>query len=502
MPKLEFYDPLYEHVNLLIHSSASLSSSEFDPSPFINTPEFARQAYLRQSGMKFLVFPSSTHTRFAHALGACYLGRLAIERVTVADHSSDQEERSLVLGDFLKKHRLTEVFLLALLLHDIGHFPFSHTLEQNPLVRQRISSHEEAACELVLGKGGFYEALSRGRDELLSINSKRVALSRIVKDKIKPRKNAYALCYLISSNEEYLGKALRADPRGETRKAALKVLHTLVSGLLDLDRIDHYRRDCFFNGFHQGTGLNYLSLLSGVAVRYSPLGRGFHNARLKLSPEAMGQAIALLQLKDRLTESVFQHPGVLAFEAMLNQAVTLHLTGHPDETLDLLVQTDDVLLHRLANSDDPQVRGLAGRVMCRSPYHFLAKLVCRKCLNRDVVQTRAQELLFGAGSVLLLYSKAYIRATRAEKGAGGPLGEWLNLNRLDVEGSYTVSRMAVEPKVYHSFKRYKDFWQRPESQPIRAMWIFTEHKPDPDRLGEPLQALVKLVDADIDDCVT
>src|SRR5262245_21603517 len=81
--RLEFYDPLYQTIvferglpesgfRLELEGEGSLDAREF-----VRTAEFARLAFLRQAGLAWLVFPSATHTRFAHSIGCWWLGKLA-----------------------------------------------------------------------------------------------------------------------------------------------------------------------------------------------------------------------------------------------------------------------------------------------------------------------------------------------------------------------------------------------------------------------------------------
>src|SRR5919204_5408013 len=98
----------------------------------IDTPAFQRLRYVRQLGLAFLVYPGASHSRFEHALGAYHLARRALllleERGDLAD-----------LGDA----SCADVRVAAL-LHDIGHYPFSHALEEIGALH-----HEEVARPLV-----------------------------------------------------------------------------------------------------------------------------------------------------------------------------------------------------------------------------------------------------------------------------------------------------------------------------------------------------------------
>src|SRR4026209_2768963 len=96
-------DPLWDNIRI---DAAALD--------VLDTPAMRRLRYVRQVGHAFLVYPGATHTRFEHALGAYHLTRRALASL---------EERG-ELDDVPPDDRL------AALLHDIGHYPFSHALEE------------------------------------------------------------------------------------------------------------------------------------------------------------------------------------------------------------------------------------------------------------------------------------------------------------------------------------------------------------------------------------
>src|SRR5262247_3777182 len=98
-------DPLWNNIRL-------------DPLSFelIDTPAFQRLRYVRQLGLAFLVYPGATHTRFEHALGTYHLARRAI---------SILDDSGALAGVSREAYQLVRV---AALLHDVGHYPFSHAL--------------------------------------------------------------------------------------------------------------------------------------------------------------------------------------------------------------------------------------------------------------------------------------------------------------------------------------------------------------------------------------
>src|SRR5213593_3399577 len=98
----------------------------------IDTPAFQRLRYVRQLGLAFLVYPGASHSRFEHALGTYHLARRAL---LLLEERGDLRE----LGD----EPCTDVRIAAL-LHDIGHYPFSHALEEIGAMH-----HEEVAQPLI-----------------------------------------------------------------------------------------------------------------------------------------------------------------------------------------------------------------------------------------------------------------------------------------------------------------------------------------------------------------
>ncbi len=166
----------------------------------IEHPYFQRLRRIKQLGLTHYTYPSAQHTRFQHALGAMHLMGLAIGVLrSKGIEISDEEARGLNL---------------AILLHDIGHGPFSHTLE---LAIVRDLTHEDLSRL-------FLAELNRQFD------------------------GALALAYAIF-NDTY--------PK--------KFLHQLVSSQLDMDRLDYLARDSFFTGVAEGV-ISYDRIIKMLTV--------------------------------------------------------------------------------------------------------------------------------------------------------------------------------------------------------------------------------------------
>ena len=158
----------------------------------IDHPYVQRLRRVRQLGLGYLVFPAAEHSRFSHALGALELGQRVLNNLREKDTTISDKEY--------------EGTLIALLLHDVGHGPLSHTLE--------------------------HSLIKNFNHEMMSL--------AVMKELNKQFEGELDIAIKIFTNQH---------PK--------KFLHQLVSSQLDLDRLDYLRRDSFFTGVSEGTvGIN------------------------------------------------------------------------------------------------------------------------------------------------------------------------------------------------------------------------------------------------------
>ncbi len=170
-------DPVYGFITIS-------SSGHFD---IIEHPYFQRLRRIKQLGLTSFVYPGATHTRFQHALGSYHLMGLAIQVLRSKGINISPEEE--------------EAAMAAILLHDVGHGPFSHALEESII---DDLNHEDLS-----------------------------------------------LLFIHALNEESGGNLDLAIEifTGNYHK---KFLHQLISGQLDMDRLDYLKRDSFFTGVTEG----------------------------------------------------------------------------------------------------------------------------------------------------------------------------------------------------------------------------------------------------------
>jgi HD superfamily phosphohydrolase len=206
-------DPLWNNIRI---DAAALR--------LVDSAPFQRLRYVRQLGLAHLVYPGATHTRFEHALGTHHLARITLQMLGErgALDGIDPAECALVRA--------------AALLHDIGHYPFSHALEEIG-----APHHEEVARPLVTG-GELGELLRRSLGE--------AAPERIME--------------LIRGKSE-------------------SPLQGLISGSIDLDKIDYLKRDAFMCGVPYGE-IDVDRLLNAMTIVRDPdarrVGEGAVGARV------------------------------------------------------------------------------------------------------------------------------------------------------------------------------------------------------------------------------
>ncbi|KJF43171.1 HD domain-containing protein [Draconibacterium sediminis] len=224
-------DPVFGFINLQ-------SDIIFD---LLEHPIFQRLRYIKQLGLSYLVFPGANHTRFEHAIGTVHLMRQAITVLKIKGHEITDEE--------------AEAVSIAILLHDIGHAPFSHVLE-NTLVN---ISHEEISLMLM--------------QEL---------------------------------NQQFNGK-LDLAIKVFTNKYRKQFLHQLVASQLDMDRLDYLSRDSFFTGVVEGTiGIDRIIKMLNV-----------HNDQLVVDVKGIYSIEKFLISRRLMYWQVYLHKTVVAAEFLL-----------------------------------------------------------------------------------------------------------------------------------------------------------------------------------------
>lgn len=292
---------------------------------------FQRLRRISQMGFSYIVYPGAHHTRFQHALGAMFLMQKAVQVLQSKKvEISPQEEEALYI---------------AILLHDIGHGPFSHAMEHS--IAENVSHEYISLC--------FMNKLNEEFDQRLSLA-------------IKIFKNEYE--------------------RG--------FFHQLVSGQLDMDRMDYLRRDSFYTGVSEGI-INSQRLIAMLNVKKD---------RLVVEEKGIYSVENFLIARRLMYWQVYLHKtGVVAEQLLvrvlkrakwlIHQGVALSASkpllyflnnsvgknDFTDEVLDIFSKLDDTdiisAMKEWENHDD-----------------FVLKNLCDMLLNRDLLKVKVKSKPF------------------------------------------------------------------------------------------------------------
>jgi HD superfamily phosphohydrolase len=263
-------DPLWDNIRL---DRAALLA--------LDTPTVQRLRYVRQLGHAFLVYPGATHTRFEHALGAYHLTRKALASL---------EERG-ELACVQEEDRMA--VRMAALLHDIGHYPFSHTLEE----------------------AGFP-------------NHEQLGVAKLERGELGERLNEMGAGF-----PERVGNLI-------TQRSA-SPLQGLISGSLDLDKIDYLSRDAFMCGVPYGT-VDVDRLLASLTLVES-------DGRLEVGVHEKGVSAleSLLFAKYQMYRNVYWHHAVRSATCMFKRAVRAAVSRKAIDVGAIAEATDDALMELL-----------------------------------------------------------------------------------------------------------------------------------------------------------
>jgi HD superfamily phosphohydrolase len=230
----------------------------------IDTADFRRLARISQLGLVSLVYPAAVHTRFEHCLGVYRLALLYLKQL-----SHDERFAAAV-----SPHE-AEILIAAALLHDLGHWPFCHTIEDMRL--PSVPSHELFANSFLL-EGEIADVLRHD----WSINPRDVV-------------------------------ALLSE---KPRDASARILHSMISGPIDIDKMDYLYRDSLHAGVPYGRNFDQQRLLGSLCLNHSGDG-------LAITDKGKTAAELMVFARYVMFSEVYWHHGVRAATAMLQRAFYL-----------------------------------------------------------------------------------------------------------------------------------------------------------------------------------
>jgi len=311
-------------INDPVHGFITIPSGlTFD---LIQHPYFQRLRRIKQLGLTHLVYPGALHTRFQHALGAMHLMMSALDVLKSKGINITEEEH--------------EAACIAILLHDIGHGPFSHVLEDTIINNVK---HEE---------------LSR-----LIMNRLNIYSDNAITDAIAIFDNTY--------------------PAG--------FFHQLVSGQLDMDRIDYLRRDSFYSGVSEGTigSERIIKMLNVIddklvieakgiySIEKFLVARRFMYWQVYLHKTALTAEMMLKSILKRARSLTLENRDIYAppqLKFFLENNIGYEDFMHDPNALDnfMMLDDDDIMssIKIWMNSDDHILSQLSGDFINRNLFHI------------------------------------------------------------------------------------------------------------------------------------
>ncbi|MFL2977288.1 MAG: HD domain-containing protein [Candidatus Thalassarchaeaceae archaeon] len=280
-------------INDTIHGSFSIDGVRED---LLSTPEFNKLSHIKQLGLAHLVFPGAHHTRFEHSLGVSHLaGRMA-------DSLSLSEEESTIVE-------------VAAMLHDVGHGPYSHTLEH--ILHERGGADHMHITEGIIT--GDYEILS---DEERSLFPERRTVPEILESYGIDPKEVSSLIHGPDAG----GKERNLFHWGEGAEAFHSQDHTmghLVHGPVDCDQMDYLLRDAHFTGVRHGI-IDHHRLIHCMER---------HSGDIAVSEGGLSALEGMMTARALMYSAVYFHKVTRITEVMLSRAVERSEENLPDAVL-------------------------------------------------------------------------------------------------------------------------------------------------------------------------
>lgn len=281
----------------------------------IDTPYFQRLRRVKQLGLTDLVFPGARHTRFEHSIGVFHLAGLVVERLRMlpkAPDATDADERA---------------FLAAALVHDVGHYPFSHAVEE--LEIDQISRHTEIARKLIIST-----ELARILEQEWDVDPKLVTA-------------------LVAGSQ-------RGDPQ---LTEAQSLLRSALDSSLDVDKLDYLVRDA--RGANVPYGVVDVQRLIGSLTVWRDEDE---HPQLAVESKGVSALQSLVFAKHLMFATVYWHHACRAGVVMLLRSVQEGLRSGAIDRSSLETSDDEALLSALSSADVHLCAELARRLHDRQLY--------------------------------------------------------------------------------------------------------------------------------------
>ncbi|MDD1772162.1 MAG: HD domain-containing protein [Methanomassiliicoccales archaeon] len=252
----------------------------------LHRPEMQRLHGIKQLGLAHLVFPGANHTRFEHSLGTYHVADLMCQALGLQCEDRDQA-------------------LAAALLHDVGHAPFSHTLEE--VLENRFSlDHMDLGVSLIDGERDVIR-----EDERKNIGTRSTIAEVLDRNGI----SSEAVTDIIVSpgHKGRRGQSLLMETDGQSHFNSHEYLHQMIHGPVDADQMDYLLRDAHYTGVAHGA-IDIDRLMQTIEL---------YHGDIVVRKGGMVAAEGMMVARALMYTSVYYHKTVRIAEMMLCKAVEL-----------------------------------------------------------------------------------------------------------------------------------------------------------------------------------
>ena len=319
-------------INDAIHGQFKLEGVAQD---LLSTPEMNKLSHIKQLGLAHLVFPGAHHTRFEHSLGASHIAGRMAESLSLEEIEADTLQ-------------------VAAMLHDVGHGPYSHTLE-HILADRGGMDHMEVTKGIILGE---YDVIVDGEGE--SIDERR-AIPDILEDNGLDPKLVSSL--ITGPDAAGTERSLLSWTEGrEDFSGEDKTLAQLVHGPVDCDQLDYLLRDSHFTGVRHGV-VDHNRLIECLRSQ---------GGDIVVEQGGLSALEGMLVARGLMYSAVYFHRVTRVTEVMLSRAVERAGDALP-ESIDLQRRVDAEIWGALDRAGD-----FSRDMITRLKYRNLLKV----CLSR------------------------------------------------------------------------------------------------------------------------
>lgn len=357
-----FKDPIYGYIGIPIEYITNI----------IDKAEFQRLRRIIQTSYSPL-YSSALHNRFVHSIGVFYLGNKAAKKVHSEILKLITESKINLTEE--NATRLRDIYLLACLLHDVGHAPFSHTGEKFYLYRDEENTPENIIDELIRCSGGNkdFESDTKGKSHEAAPHE---IMSAIVGIK------TFSEFFIDDAEKVFFARCIIGCKYTNTNEDIEQIKNCYISLLnskeIDVDRLDYLIRDAYTSGYNS-VNIDYERLLDSITIV-----KENNIYRIAYRKTAISVLENVLYAHDAERKWIQKHPSVL-YEMYIIEHIIKELNKKlnvKDDTGSKYIKS--LISEKALSQDGVELNnGVKISLLCDDDLIYLAKTFCNDSLSKE-----------------------------------------------------------------------------------------------------------------------